>query len=153
MKGHARTTFAATLAILAAVALAGCSLLSPALFAPARGDDGQVLEPATINSADLLVGDCFTFVDNTNLAKSVVGPCSDGHTYIVIDQGVLDAATVDSAGGLQNAVNAACDDPFAEFKAAAPEGVKPEQQFIVSDTEVDGEKLTKYSCVATDASS
>jgi len=145
MNTHHRTILAACMVAATTMSLAGCALLGTP-----RGDDGRVTESATINSAALLVGDCFSFVDGTNLAKSIVTPCAEPHAYIVIDQGELDAAAIDAAGGLQNAVNAACDEPFATFKASAAEGVKPEQQFIVSRVERDGKKFTAYSCVATD---
>jgi hypothetical protein len=145
MNMHFRTILTALAVVTTATSLAGCALLGTP-----RGEDGRVTESATINSAALLVGDCFSFVDGTNLGKSIVTPCTEPHAYIVIDQGELDAAAIDAAGGLQNAVNAACDEPFAAFKAAAAEGVKPEPQFIVSSVERNGKKLTAYSCVATD---
>ena len=146
---HIRTVGASIAGVVAALALAGCSLLSPAVLGPPRGEDGRVTEPAEINSSTLEVGDCFTLVEGTNMAT--VTPCALEHTHIVIADGSLDAAAIESAGGLQNAVNAACDVPFADFKAAAAEGVKPQQQFLVSEFESDGATLTKYSCVATDA--
>lgn len=149
MKSYTRTIFLSAVGISAALALAGCSLLSPAVLGPPRDADGRVTEPAEINSSQLLVGDCFSFVEGTNMATVV--PCSVEHTHIVISDGDLDDAAIAEAGGLQNAVNAACDEPFAEFKAAAAEGVKPEQQFLVSEFERDDVTLTKYSCVATDA--
>ena len=137
----------AALAVGASILLtSGCSL-----FPPTRDANGNFAEPTVINSSDLLTGDCFSFVDNTNLTKSTVVECSADHSFVVIDQGELDAATVDAAGGLQNAVNVACDEPFSEFKAAAADGVKPEQQFLTSEVERDGATLTKYSCLATDA--
>ncbi len=133
-------------AALALLALAGCSLLGPS-----RDADGRVTEPADIRATALTVGDCFSFIDGTNMAEVTVTPCAQEHTYIVIGQGELTAADVDSAGGLQNAVSAACSDTFEAFKAAAAEGVKPQQEFVVSTAEVDGVEVTRYSCVATDA--
>ena len=126
--------------------LSGCSLLGPT-----RGEDGRFADTVEINSADLAEGDCFTFLEGTNLSKSTVVPCEEAHEFKVIGEGTLDAAAIDSAGGKQNAVNAACDEPFATFKETVAEGVKPEQQFITTTVEVDEVELTKYSCLATDA--
>lgn len=136
-------SFAAAAGILL---LSGCSLLT---IGPARDANGRVSEPAEINSSNLLDGDCFSFIDGTNLAKSTVVPCAQEHALVVIGTGELDDAAVTSAGGLQNAVSAACDEPFDTFKASAPKGAKPELQFIVSTDERDGAEFTKYSCVAS----
>ena len=150
MSGHSSgTTKGLTAALVSAAALlllSGCSLLGPT-----RGEDGRYTEPVEINSADLAEGDCFTFLEGTNLSKSTVVPCADAHEYKVIGEGTLDAAAIDSAGGKQNAVNAACDEPFAAFKETVAEGVKPEQQFITAQVVVEEVELTKYSCLATDA--
>lgn len=140
---HIRSVLALAILATTAAALTACS------FGPARDADGRVTETTQINSSLLEVGDCFTLIDGTSMAT--VTPCDLEHTLIVFDDGELDATTIAAAGGLQNAVNAACDGPFAEFKAAAADGVKPEQQFLVSEFERDGATLTKYSCVATDA--
>jgi len=138
----------AALAATATLLLAGCSLLGPT-----RGEDGTFAEPTEINSADLLLDDCFTFLEGTNLSKSTVVPCDEPHEFRVIGQGTLDAAAIDAAGGKQNAVNASCDEPFTAFKETVAEGVKPEQQFISTtiQDEEKGVELTKYSCLATDA--
>ncbi|MGX5679840.1 hypothetical protein [Schumannella luteola] len=134
---------------LVAVSLSGCSLLG--LGGPARDADGRVTEPADIRSTELTVGDCFSFIDGSNMAQATVVPCDDDHTYIVIGQGSLEKADVDAAGGLQNAVSAACADSFEAFVASAAEGTKPTQEFVVSTAEEDGVEVTRYSCVATDA--
>jgi len=136
---------AATLSALSL--LTGCS----ALFGTPRDENGRVTETSVIGSTDLLVGDCFSFVDGSNNSEAEVTPCENDHAYIVIGQGELSSSEVDSAGSLQNAVSAACADPFADFKAAAAEGTKPDQEFIVSTKEVDGKDVTSYHCVATDA--
>ena len=52
---------------------------------------------------------------------------------------------------MQNAVSVACADAFTAFKAAAPEGTKPTQEFVVATEDRDGKQVTLYSCVATDA--
>ena len=121
------------------------------LDGPPRGDDGQVTETTVIQSTQLLDGDCFTFVEGTDHNKATVTPCSEQHAYIVIGQGELTQAQIDKDGGLQNAVSAACKTAFETFKAAAAEGVRPEQEFIVSHVTEDDVSVTKYSCVATDA--
>lgn len=146
MASHIRT---AALFVLVAVSLSGCSLLG--LGGPARDADGRVTEPADIRSTALTVGDCFSFIDGTNMAEATVVPCDQEHTYLVIEQGSLVAADIDAAGGLQNAVSAACAETFEAFKAEAAEGTKPQQEFVVSTAEEDGVEVTRFSCVTTDA--
>lgn len=97
-----------------------------------------------------MVGDCFTFADGTQQAKATVTPCAQPHAYVVIGSGVLTQDAVDK-DGLQNAVSSACSAPFTDFKSKAAEGVKPEQQFVVSTDEKDGKTITNYLCVATDS--
>lgn len=130
------------------VALTSCGLLGPD-----RGPDGQVTETTVVGSTTMLVGDCFTFVEGSNLTEVSLTPCSEPHTYIVIGKGELDAATLASAGSTQNAVSVACADAFAVFKEAAPQGSRPTQEFIVATEDRDGEQITLYSCVATDGQS
>lgn len=124
--------------------LAGCSL-----FGPDRDENGRVTTPTEIDSTTLLRGDCFSFVDGTELARATVTPCLRPHTYLVIGAGTLGTSEVDKAGGLQNAVSAACTPSFEAYKNRAPDGAKPEQQFIVSPQETDGKQFTLYLCVAT----
>ncbi len=142
----ATSTRLAAAFVVVVLALSGCSLLGPA-----RDADGRVTEPADIRSTALTVGDCFSFIDGTNLTEATITPCDREHTHIVIGQDDLTDSAIDSAGGLQNAVSAACAEPFTAFKEQAAEGTKPEQEFIVSPIEVDGEKLTRFFCIATDA--
>ena len=127
------------------LALGGCALLGPE-----RDADGQVLETTVIGSTRLLVDDCFSFVDGTNLADASVTPCTEEHDYIVIGSGGFDDAFIADAGGLQNAVSTSCSENFETFKDAAAEGVRPEQEFIDWTGEQDGESVTNYLCVATD---
>lgn len=134
-------------AVAAIATLAGCT----ALFGPPRDADGRVTETTTIRSTTLLEGDCFTFVEGTDLSEVDVTPCAEPHAYIVIGQGELTESQISADGGLQNAVSASCAEDFAVFKEAAAEGVRPEQEFIVSTTERDGATITLYLCVATDA--
>ncbi|MDO7883336.1 hypothetical protein [Antiquaquibacter soli] len=145
----ASTMRTALILILTAASLAGCSVLG--LGGPARDADGRVTEPADIRSTALTVGDCFSFIDGTNMAEATVVPCATTHTHIVIGQGSLTKADIDAGGGLQNAVSAACSDSFEAFVASAAEGAKPKQEFVVSTAEEDGVEVTRYSCVATDA--
>jgi hypothetical protein len=134
------------LALIASTALlSACSLL-----ATPRDADGRVTETTEINSTALLVGDCFSFVEGTDLGRASVTPCAEVHTYVVIGMGDLTTPAIDAAGGLQNAVSASCSEVFALFKEAADAGAKPEQEFIVSVSEKDGEQITSYHCVATD---
>lgn len=144
-----RATTATFLSIAAIVALAGCSLLSPEI---PRDDNGQVLEPTVIGSTQLLVDDCFTFVEGSNLSEAEVTPCAAEHTHIVIGKGELTKSTISEAGGLQNAVSSACSETFAAFKETVAEGVRPDQEFIISErTTDDGALMTDYACIATDS--
>lgn len=147
MSRRSRSAVALLVGVATIATLAGCT----ALFGPPRDADGRVTETTTIRSTTLLEGDCFSFVEGTDLAEVDVTPCAQPHTYIVIGQGELTDAQISADGGLQNAVSASCAEDFAAFKEAAAEGVRPEQEFIVSTTERDGESITLYLCVATDA--
>jgi len=133
--------------VASVVVLSGCSLL--ALLGPDRDENGRVTGTSEIDSTTLVRGDCFSFVDGTELARADVTPCSEPHTYLVIGGGTLSTTEVDKAGNLQNAVSVACADDFESFKKRAPAGAKPEQQFIVSPQEKGGKSYTLYLCVAT----
>jgi hypothetical protein len=149
MSAHVRTITGLVVGIACAIMLSGCSLL-----APIRDADGAILKETELASAELLVGDCFTFVDGTDHSMATVVPCEDSHAYIVIGQGTLTTAAIDSSGGLQNAVSAACEGYFDTFVASAPEGADPDQEFIVSaEEDDDGVTTTLYSCLATDGES
>ncbi len=145
-----RSRSAAALVLLAATtALTSCSLFGPS--GPSRGDDGQVTEAIVVPTPELLTGDCFSFVEEYPAHERVnLVPCTEEHGYIVIAEGALTEKNIADAGGLQNAVSASCNEPFAMFQAAAVDGTNPTQEFLVSDATVDGETLTNYSCVATD---
>ena len=134
----------------AAVLLSGCSLLG--LGEIERDASGQVLESTVIDSPDLLPGDCFSYIgDGTDLATVTVIPCTDDHTSKVLAEGQLTTEQVEAAGGLQNAVSGACDEPFTTFKTALTEsGLKTKQQFFVSKQTVDEVEVQAYSCVALD---
>jgi len=146
-----RATTSTLVAATAIVVLAGCSLLSPEI---PRDDNGQVLEPTVVGSTELLVDDCFTFVDGTNLSEAEVTPCTLEHTHIVIGKGELGKAAIAEAGGLQNAVSSACSETFSEFKETVADGIRPDQEFIVSEhRNADDVLITAYSCIATDTAS
>ena len=127
--------------------LAGCSLFGGV----PRDADGRVTEATEIKSTELLADDCFSFIgDGSDLSKVTVQPCGTDHTHKVIGQGTLSTAQVDEAGGLQNAVSVACSESFAAFKASLAEGLRTEQQFLVSSKTTDGVESQLYSCVALD---
>jgi len=149
MSFPARTTTAVTMLVLSASLLAGCSLLGGGL---ARDDSGQVLESADVRSSELLVGDCFSYLGD-DLATVTISPCSGEHTHIIIGQGTLEAPAIQEAGGLQNAVSAACNESFTTFKTTIAEGAKTAQEFLVSTRTVDDVEVQAYSCVALDPAS
>lgn len=149
MTAITRATTATLVATAVLAALAGCSLFYPEL---PRDDNGQVLEPAVIGSTDLLVGDCFSFVDGSDLSEAEVAPCVADHTHIVIGKGELEKTAITEAGSLQNAVSSSCSETFSLFKETVADGVRPDQEFIVSErTTDDGVLMTAYACIATDA--
>ena len=149
MSHRIRTAVAALVMVAVAMTLTACSLFAPS--GPPRGDDGQVTDAIVAPTTDLLTGDCFSFVDDyPNHERVNLVPCADEHGYIVIGQGDLTVAQIDEAGGIQNAVSSNCSEPFATFKAAAVEGAKPTQEFLVTEATEEGVTITSYSCVATD---
>ncbi len=149
MQHRIRAITVALGAVATAAVLTSCSLFGPS--GPPRGDDGQVTSAVVVPTTDLLTGDCFSFVDEYPGHERVnLVPCSDEHGYIVIGQGSLTDRAIADAGGVQNAVSAGCSKPFEVFKAAAVEGAKPKQEFLVTEETVDGVKSTNYSCVATE---
>ena len=119
---------------------------------PPRDANGHVTETMVIGSTTMEVGDCFTFTSPSDLSEVSVTPCANSHSYVVIGKGELDAATVAAADSVQNAASAACSDAFTAFKDAAPDGVKPTQEFIIATEDRDGTTVTLYTCVATDES-
>ncbi|WP_010203344.1 hypothetical protein [Salinibacterium sp. PAMC 21357] len=149
MTAITRATTALFVATAMLATLAGCSLLYPEL---ARDDNGQVLEPAVIGSTELLVGDCFSFVDDSNLSEAEVTPCVTDHSHIVIGKGELTKPEITEAGGLQSAVSSSCSETFSAFKETVADGVRPDQEFIISERSTDdGALMTDYACIATDA--
>lgn len=151
----------ACVAAAAAILLvtSGCASLQPMLDSildpgVSRGDDGRVTETLTIPSPELTTGDCFSFLDEGNLAEVSVTPCASQHTHIVIGQGSLAKATVPSSDDLRAAVSTGCEVPFAEYKATAT-GARPELEFIVANEASETSEPSddyRYSCVATHTS-
>jgi hypothetical protein len=143
----------AAIALLASAALlSGCSLLD-ALYdpGPPRDANGEITETKVVPATTLREGDCFSFLDDGTLEDVTAIPCAEQHTYIVIGQGELTAKQVNDAGGMQNAVSAACAPEFEVFKAAVAEGApRPDLEFLVANLEHDGQTWSAYSCVATD---
>lgn len=147
MKTVLRPLIASAALVTLAGVLTGCSLFGGL----ERDDAGQVLESAEIKSTELLTGDCFSYIgDGGDLSKVTITPCADDHTYIVLAQGNLSVDDVSAAGGLQNAVSAACTETFTAFKEGLAEGLKTKQEFLVSNKTVDGAEVSAYSCVAID---
>ena len=70
--------------IIATLSLSGCDVL-----APTRDADGAIIGAVEMPSTDAWVGDCFSFVDNSNLAYATVVPCSEPHTHVVIGRGTF----------------------------------------------------------------
>jgi len=144
----ARTTPALLTLLATTVLLSSCSLLNPG---PPRDADGAITATTVASTRYLAVDDCFSFTSDP--AEVELAPCGDAHTHVVIGQGTLTPADVDTAGGMQNAVSASCSESFAAFKdeVLAAGGTKPDQEFIVVKQEVDEQEVFAYSCVATDA--
>jgi hypothetical protein len=140
--------------VLSALAAVSIGLvLAACASGPQRDDSGRVTESATISARDLMPGDCFSFnsPDGSTVGEVTVLPCSDDHDNIVLDEGVLSRGDISDAGSLQNAVNAACETAFTDFKIASTFETRPEQTFMVfplDDKDADGDQV--YTCVSTD---
>ncbi|MGV8876393.1 MAG: hypothetical protein ACOH1K_02655 [Rhodoglobus sp.] len=149
MTALSRAASTLLVATVALTALTGCSLLFPEV---ARDDAGQVLEASVMGSTEMLVGDCFSFVDGSELSEAEVTPCGDAHSHIVIGIGEVGATEIADAGSVQNAVSSSCSENFSAFKETVAEGVRPDQEFIISERTNDkGAQVTGYACIATDA--
>jgi hypothetical protein len=128
--------------------LAGCSALLPEVYGPERGSDGQVLEASDAAATFLVVGDCFGFTTDGDLSRVTIVPCSQDHDWQVIEQGDL-TLREEREIGTQNAVSAKCAEPFTAFEAAAGDGTRPWQQFLLSEAERENRTVTVFTCVAT----
>ena len=140
-----RPIIAVATVVAAALALSGCSFL-----APTRDTDGGIVGEVKMPSTEAWVGDCFTFVDGSNLAYATVVPCTEPHTHRVIGTGTLNELRIARFDSLQIAVLEVCKDRLEIYQAAQEGEVSPE--YIASKkTERDGREVTHYSCLVKDS--
>ncbi len=152
---HRRPVAAIAAALLVAAALSGCSQINsflhdtfPDQFGPERGTDGRVSEAVDAHANYLTTGDCFSFIDPSDRTEVTIEPCAQEHAFQVIGQGdvsLQDEKTL----GIQNAVSAKCAEPFEAFKAAAPAGSRPDQEFLITERKEGERTVTQYSCTAS----
>jgi len=142
-------------AVLVAAALSGCSQINtflhdtfPDQFGPERGADGQVASPVDAHATYLVKGDCFSFIDPDDRTEVTIIPCSQEHAFEVIGQGDV-SLQEEKTLGIQNAVSAKCAEPFEAFKAAAPAGSRPDQEFLITERKEGERTVTQYSCTAS----
>lgn len=150
-----RSAAAIVAAAALAVALSGCSQLNatlhesfPDFFGPERGSNGRVVAPVEAHATWLEVGDCFSFASDDTREEVLIVPCSADHVFEVIGAGDVSTAEVAQAGSLQNAISAKCAEPFEAFKADAPEGSRPDQEFLVSERRDGDRVVTEFFCAA-----
>ena len=137
----ARPIIAIAVLAAATLALSGCNVL-----APTRDTEGGIIGEVMMPSTDAWVGDCFTFVDGSNLAYATVSPCTEPHTHIVIGTGTLSDQRVTYFGTLQIAVLKACETRFELYQGAQETEFVPE--YIVSNKkDREGREITHYSCL------
>ncbi|HWL59997.1 MAG TPA: hypothetical protein VNQ48_03830 [Microbacteriaceae bacterium] len=158
----ARATLTAAAAIAVILSLSGCTQLNtflheqfPDTFGPDRGASGSVTAPVAAHTKYLVVGDCFDFEfphaddpgETDDPTRVIIKPCTDDHIFEVIGQGEVDLVD-EKTLGLDVAISTQCADPFADWAAAAPEGVRTDQEFLVRQEKI-GERTTKlYTCIA-----
>jgi len=141
-------------ALIVGATLTGCATVDsflhetfPDQFGPKRGSDGRVTEPALAHSFYLEQGDCFNFPDDAARTEVEIVPCSDDHAFEAIGQGEVTLQEQKTLG-LQTAISAKCADPFEAFKANAPVGTRPDQEFLVSEEKIGDRTVTEYICAA-----
>ena len=140
-----RPFFVLATVLATTLVLSGCDVL-----APTRDVDGKIVKALEMPSIDAWVGDCFTFVDGSNLALATVVPCSDPHTHVVIGRGTLTQRRIDYFETLQVAVISACKDRVSIY--GSQQGVDPEPEYIVSSKSApDGATTMYYSCLVKDS--
>lgn len=151
----ARGAAAIAIALAAGLGLSGCDAVTPWLheqfpdhFGPLRGDDGEVLKPTLAHSIYVQLGDCLSFPDLDDRTRVELIPCDEQYDFEVIGYGTLTKAEV-ADKGMQAALQTRCEPLFFEFKDRAPEGSRPDMQFLVVEAEVDGLMQTNYSCLAS----
>jgi len=142
-------------ALVVGVGLTGCSAVDsflhdtfPDQFGPQRGSDGRVTEPVLAHSFYLEQGDCFNFPDPDVRTEVEIVPCSLEHMFEAIGQGEV-TLQEQKTQGLQNAISAKCAEPFEVFKANAPAGTRPDQEFLVSEEKIGDRTVTEYICAAS----
>ncbi|CAN5135603.1 hypothetical protein BH11ACT5_BH11ACT5_03910 [soil metagenome] len=125
------------------LALSGCDVL-----APTRDSDGKIVKALEMPSIEAWVGDCFSFVDGSNLALATVVPCAEQHTHIVVGRGTLTQKRIDYFETLQLAVISACKDRITLYTEQQEDDPQPE--YIVStETSPEGVATMHYSCLVT----
>ena len=141
-------------ALLVGASLAGCSAVDsflhetfPDQFGPQRGSDGRVTAPTVAHSFYLEKGDCFNFPDPDVRTEVEIVPCADEHMFEAIGQGEVTLQEQKTVG-LQDAISAKCAEPFEAFKASAPVGTRPDQEFLVSEEKIGERTVTEYICAA-----
>jgi len=150
-----RSAMTAAGGVLLALALTGCGAIDgflheqfPDQFGPQRGADGRVSAEVAAHAYYLEVGDCFSFPNANDRNEVAIVPCRLDHPLEVIAKGELTVQELRSQGA-QLAASAKCAEPFAAFKAAAPEGSHPDQEFVITERK-DGERtITNYACAAS----
>ena len=138
-----RPVLVLAVAIVATLALSGCDVL-----APTRNADGTVVKSQLMPSTDAWVGDCFSFVEGSNLSYATVVPCAQPHTHVVIGKGTLTEAKIALFESLQIAVIESCKRTFENY--VEEQGTEPTPQYIVSREKKPGGEVVNYSCLATD---
>ena len=142
-----RAIIALATVVATTLALSGCDVL-----APTRDADGKIVKALQMPSTEAWVGDCFTFVDGSNLALATVVPCSAPHTHVVVGKGTLTQKRIDYFETLQLAVISACRDRINLYSADRDDDPQPE--YIVSnETSPEGVETMHYSCLVTNSAS
>ncbi len=137
----ARPIIAVATLVAATLALSGCNVL-----APTRDTEGGIIGEVMMPSTEAWIGDCFTFVDGSNLAFATVRPCSEEHTHVVIGTGTLAPERIARFQTLQIAVIDACKDSVELYQETREDELTPE--YIVSNKkERDGREVMHYSCL------
>lgn len=140
-----RAAFVAAALVAATVALSGCSFLGPT-----RDTDGGIIGAVKMPSTEAWVGDCFSFVEGSNLAYATVVPCTEPHTHRVIGTGTLTDPRIARFESLQIAVLETCKVRLDIYQGMHEGEVSPE--YIASrKTERDGREVTHYSCLVKDS--
>ena len=136
-----RPVIAIAALVAATLALSGCSVL-----APTRDTEGGIVGAVRMPSTDAWVGDCFSFVDGSNLSYATVVPCTEPHTHVVIGRGTMSERRIAYFETLQVAVLTACKDRFEVYQSEHEEELTPEY-IVARETERDGSQVTRYSCL------